>query len=102
MVIGTAEGNLKGIVTINLSRKINLAKYKVTFEVRADDGSFYKILPSFPVFHSESFVYFRNTEEWESLYMKVTVEFISEPSSAYVEKECNECASLNNSWKPSF
>lgn len=99
MILGETEGFLAGLVTIKLNRVVFEARYSIKFEIRAEDGTFYRIQPPFPVFQHESYVEFRNTEEWASLYMKVTVEQIPEIITKFVEKECNECTRLNSTYK---
>lgn len=99
MILGQVEGYLEGLVIITLSRKIYEALYGITFEILKEDGTFHKTNPPFPVIQSEAYVEFRITEEWGEVYMRVTVDQTLPPRSTYVEKECNECALLNNTWK---
>lgn len=93
MIIGQTEGYLSGTVVLKLSKRISKAVYKIKYEIKDTKGDYYTFLPPFPVLQHENYVEF-STFEYSDVYMRVTVEYIEEPTTGIVPPPCSPCNSL--------
>ena len=95
-IIGQVEGNLSGLVTINLKRRIFTSNYMVIFEFKDQAGDYQQFIPQFIVVEYERYLQF-NANGYESMYMRVTVHFIPQKTDHHIEAECGSCNSLISS-----